>query len=109
MTETIEENISIKTIGSFTICEGLAPDERDATDKVLNINGLVEVFDIVYNKEEATHIFINSHTDELAKYEKITNNWRKTYNDMLNRIMLEEQGNKLSLFIFFLKKIRTIH
>ena len=33
MTETIDENISIKTIGSFTIYEALAPDEDDATEK----------------------------------------------------------------------------
>ena len=108
MTETIEENISIKTIGSFTIYEALTPDEGNATEKILNINGVVEVFDIVFNREEATHIFINSHTEELANCEKITNNWRKTYKDILNCIMLEEQGNKLSLFTFFLQKKRNI-
>ena len=64
MTETTEENISIKTIGSFTIYEALTPDEGNATEKILNINGVVEVFDIVFNREEATHIFINSHTEE---------------------------------------------
>ena len=74
MTETIKD---IKTIGSLTIYEACTPEAGEITKKMLKTTRMDKDLDVVFNKDEATHIFINSYTEKVANYERITTNRKK--------------------------------